>query len=260
MTTKIFNRYEMKFFLDYTTYLSFRAELENYMHLDAYNITNDLYTISNIYFDTADNHLIRTSQSHPKYKHKLRMRAYGEVNESSIIFLEIKKKYQGLTNKRRASVLLAEAKQYIESNELPLTKTYLDTQVLNEFDYIYKTDNLVPKLYLAYDRLAFYGIEDSNIRLTFDFNIRSRRYDLDLSKGDYGNLLIGKTDVLMEIKVPYTIPIWLADLLTKYKLFKTSFSKYGSEYNLSLKNNIRGDESICLNQLLIQSQMMLQSR
>ena len=34
--------------------------------------------------------------------------------------------------------------------------------------------------------MAYYGIENKDLRITFDTNIRSRQYDLDLSKGDYG--------------------------------------------------------------------------
>ena len=62
------------------------------------------HTIRNIYFDTADDALIRTSIEKPKYKEKFRVRCYGQPTEDSTYFLEIKKKYNGLVNKGRLPV------------------------------------------------------------------------------------------------------------------------------------------------------------
>ena len=52
--------------------------------------------ISNIYFDTPDYRLIRRSLLKPVYKEKLRLRGYGAIDEGSELFLEIKKKYDGV--------------------------------------------------------------------------------------------------------------------------------------------------------------------
>ncbi len=43
--------------------------------------------------------------------------------------------------------------------------------------------------------------------------------------------------VLMEIKTSKAIPLWLSQLLTKNKIFKTKFSKYGKAYMISQKND-----------------------
>ena len=88
-----------------------------------------------------------------------------------------------------------------------------------------------PKVFIGYDRLAFAGIDDSELRITFDTNIRWRTTDLDLRCGDYGVPLGGYGDVLMEIKIPGTAPLWLAHLLSEAGVFSTSFSKYGSCYS-----------------------------
>lgn len=40
--------------------------------------------------------MIRNSIEKPKYKEKFRVRGYREINEDSEIFLEIKKKFDGV--------------------------------------------------------------------------------------------------------------------------------------------------------------------
>ena len=83
---------------------------------------------------------------------------------------------------------------------------------------------------LAYDRVAYFANEDSDFRITIDKNIRSRDYNLDLRKGDYGELLLDKHMYLMEIKVAGAFPLWLVDIMSELKIYQTSFSKYGNVY------------------------------
>ena len=126
----------------------------------------------------------------------------------------------------------------------------MNKQVINEIDYILKLYNPEPKLYLAYDRRAMFGRNDKELRITFDTNIRSRRYDLKLEVGDYGELLLERGKWIMEVKAEKNIPLWLTKLLSEYKVYKTSFSKYGKEYEKMLINNknLKGEMNKCLNQ------------
>jgi hypothetical protein len=230
------------------------------MKLDEYNKTHDIYTISNIYFDTKENHLIRTSLSKPKYKEKLRLRAYGVPGSDEKVYLEIKKKVCGLVNKRRTKLKLKEAYDFVGTGIKPELKEYMNKQVLNEIEYILKIYDLEPKLYLAYDRKAFFGKTNRDLRITFDTNIRTRRYDLKLEKGDHGDLLLEEGKWLMEVKAANTLPLWLTNLLSEYRVYKTSFSKYGKEYEKLLLNDTetRGGKNLCLKHYSIQPQLVQQ--
>lgn len=90
--------------------------------------------------------------------------------------------------------------------------------------------NLSPKLYLAYDRIAYFEKDNKDLRISFDMNIRSRRYDLALEKGDYGKRLLPDDVCLMEIKTSLAKPLWLTHLLAELKINRTRFSKYGTEF------------------------------
>lgn len=46
--------------------------------------------------------------------------------------------------------------------------------------------SLEPKLYLSYDRKAMFCKNNRDLRITFDTNIRCRRYDLKMEHGVYG--------------------------------------------------------------------------
>ena len=75
-----------------------------------------------------------------------------------------------------------------------------------------------------------YGKEDEELRITFDFSIRSRRRELDLSAGDHGKLLLPDGSVVMEIKVRDTYPFWLVQALEEFEIYPASFSKYGKVF------------------------------
>ncbi|SHL40381.1 VTC domain-containing protein [Anaerocolumna jejuensis DSM 15929] len=238
-SNNIFERVEKKYLLSNMDYELLKEKLLPFMKMDHYG----LHTICNIYFDTENYELIRTSIEGPVYKEKLRLRSYGIPTDNSAVFLEIKKKYKGVVYKRRVSMTLEETKRYLKHGIHPS----MDSQILKEIDYFIQFYRPVPKVYLAYDRIALYGMEDSDIRITFDQNIRSRMTELDLAEGDHGKCLLEKGAVLMEIKVPSAYPLWLAGILSDLMIYPLSFSKYGNVYKEQLIDERNGN--LCLQAL-----------
>lgn len=223
-----FERTEKKYMLDVEKKEIFLEEISPY-------VTNDVYakyTLCNLYFDTDTDEMIQRSLAKPIYKEKLRMRSYGVPQGKDFVFLEIKKKYKGIVYKRRVMVPLEEAMQYVQEGIFPPTA---DTQIMKEIDYCVKFYQVRPKLFLAYDRQAFAGKEDSELRLTIDENIRSRRDKLDLSVGDEGEILLPQGECILEIKTSKAMPLWLVNILTKLAIYPCSFSKYGAVYRRERK-------------------------
>ncbi|MVP01276.1 polyphosphate polymerase domain-containing protein [Paenibacillus lutrae] len=230
MTIEVFNRYENKYLLDDTSFRMIHEKLLAYMELDEYNRKHTFYSISNLYYDTRDHALIRNSLLKPKYKEKLRLRAYGVPQPGAKVYMEIKKKVHGLVNKRRTALRTDEAYEFVRTGVKPELASYMNKQVLSEIEYFLQRYALEPKVYLAYDRIAMFSKESRDLRITFDCNIRSRRSDLMLESGNHGEPLLGAGQWLMEVKAEKTIPVWLARLLSEHSMFRTSFSKYGNEY------------------------------
>lgn len=228
MAQTVFNRVEKKYMLSQEKFELFLADLMEYMEVDEYG----QHTICNIYYDTEQNDLIRHSIEKPVYKEKLRLRSYGIPQINDNVFLEIKKKYNGIVNKRRIMLPLSSAYGYLHYKIKPCEAT----QILKELDYFTERYVLLPKLFLAYERIALFGKEDGEFRVTFDTNIRSRTTDLGLEKGNHGSLLLEAGTHLMEVKITNTTPLWFSKLLSKHSVFNTSFSKYGSIYKQQIQH------------------------
>jgi len=201
------------------------------MNPNDYISSKDSYSIYNIYFDTINYDIIRHSLSKPYYKEKLRLRSYTIPKTfEDRVFLELKKKIGGIVSKRRASLTLREANNFISLGQYP-SQTKNDNHLfLNEIDYYLKSHCLEPKVFISYQRLAFIRKSDPEFCLTFDFDIKSRQDQLLLEKGDFGNLLLPPNQYIMEIKILGSIPLWLTHELSELKIYSSSFSKYGTVY------------------------------
>lgn len=247
MAIEVFNRYEYKYILERGTYNQILKVIQQHMQSDPYNKDGKPYTIANIYYDTLDDALIRASLEKPSYKHKLRMRSYGVPNQNSKVFLEIKKKYKGLVNKRRTTLCLNEAYNFAETGTLPAIKNYMNEQVIKEISYFLDIYSLVPKTYIAYDRTAFFEKDNNDLRISFDRSIRTRRTNVRLEYGDEGKILLAGDVYLMEIKTSSAMPLWLTNELTRLNIQKMSFSKYGTEYKnyISEQNSIKSLKAMC---------------
>lgn len=222
MINKVFKRSELKYIITLKQMNELINILNLYMNTDKYFKS----TIRNIYYDTPNFLLIRTSLEKPEYKEKLRIRSYKTVNNDDEVFVELKKKYKKVVYKRRESLTYQAARLFLDDKIRPN-----DLQITKEIEYsLNYYDSLKPAIFLSYDRLAYIGKDDKNLRITFDQNIMWRDYDIDLSKDAYGNLILSKDLVLMEVKTVMGLPRWLLDFLGNNHIYKTSFSKYGNVY------------------------------
>ena len=220
-----FQRYEKKYMMTAGQYEALWAELSPRLRPDEYFSS----TVCSLYYDTDDYSLIRHSIQKPVYKEKLRLRSYGIPNDASPVFVELKKKFKGIVYKRRIELEKAQAENWLDGGPAPD-----DSQISREIDWVLNRYELSPKIIICCDREAWVDKENSELRFTFDKNIRYREDQLDLSFGSHGRLLLEDGSVLMEIKMPETSPLWLAELLSRHKVFPAGFSKYGKSYEQKL--------------------------
>ena len=154
-----------------------------------------------------------------------RVRSYGVPEEDGRVFVELKKKYDGVVYKRRITTEAREAAPFL-AGSVPNGHGQIGQEIL-WFQQFYGAK---PKVFIAYDRLAFAGLDDPELRITFDTNLRWRDTALDLRLGDYGAPITDPGMILMELKLPGVCPLWLSQLLSRAEVFPTSFSKYGYCY------------------------------
>ena len=219
----VFKRYEIKYMLTSRQKEKVLKAMNPYMKLDKYGRT----TIRNLYFDTDSYLLIRRSIEKPVYKEKLRVRSYSQASSDSTVFVELKKKYKKVVYKRRISLPEETAMEWLCRNGT----SGKGTQISDEIDYFldyYET--LHPTVFLSYEREAYYANDGSDFRVTFDDTVLCRQTDLSLTSQVYGTPILPEGQILMEIKCSGGIPLWMTEVLSEEKIYKTSFSKYGTAY------------------------------
>lgn len=224
----IFQRKETKYMLDQETYHQLRTELQNFVVEDEYG----LHTIISLYYDNQFFDLIKQSIEKPTYREKFRIRSYGVPKADSPVFFEIKKKVKGIVYKRRIDVDYKSACHfdYTSQKSLPIKEN--QQQIMSEIDWMMSTNKLYPRVMIAYDRIALKPVDETleDFRITFDFDIRYRDTDLDISLGDYGSPVAPEFYCLMEVKSIGSYPLWFSHVLSEFHIQKGSFSKYATTY------------------------------
>ena len=239
----VFKRYELKYMLTLEQKEKILEAMSPYMQLDKYGRT----TIRNIYFDTDNYRLIRRSIEKPAYKEKIRIRSYSQATADSTVFVKLKKKYEKIVYKRRLSLFEADAMAWVcRENPCPV-----DTQISREIDYFIDFyGKLNPTVFLSYEREAYYDKGGGDFSVTFDDNILCRQTDVNLCSTTYGSPILPEGKVLMELKCSGGIPLWMVEVLSRERIYKTSFSKYGTAYStlifpeIYLPNSIKHKEII----------------
>ena len=200
---KVFTRSEVKYLVSDKQRELIEHEMLRWMRPDEFGRS----TVRSLYYDTPDHLLIRRSLAAPIYKEKLRLRSYKQADETSPVYAEIKKKFDGVVYKRRCRMTNAAAEAYLSGGwqdgpyKNEQEDNTLDAQVMKELHFMlsrYKT--LAPAAFVSCEREAFYAVDDHEFRITFDDNILGRDTDLSLTEGIGGLKLLPDGQSLMEIK------------------------------------------------------------
>lgn len=233
MAKEVFNRHELKYLIDYDTYIMLLEALKPYISIDINGDKNGYYTISNIYYDTKDNLFHQEKMLKQSFRQKLRLRTYNKVDLNDGAFLEIKKKYKKVVNKRRTFIKLKDAYEFLSSKEDISTISPFEVsnhQILKEIGFLKNFYQLEPKMVLCYERQAFQTIEDDDIRITFDKNLRRREYNFRLENGSDGEIFVDPNIFILEVKLSGRVPLWLSRILSEFSCKMQSFSKYSNSH------------------------------
>ncbi len=238
MAIEIFTRKEQKYLITKQQYRELVHRLKPKMRPDK-NGVGGKYTVTSLYFDSPDKKIYYETKNKLKYRQKLRLRVYDKTDQDGTAFFEVKQKHKKVVNKRRMLLPLKEAKRYLaEAYDQPLGK--FDTsneQVLREIHYFRQLYQLNPEMIVSYDRHALHGIDDDELRITFDYHLRCRNKDLLLENGPEGMFFIHTNLYVLEVKVNDSVPLWLARILQELKCEQRGASKFCTSMEM-----LNGDE------------------
>lgn len=230
---EVFKRYELKYIINEETKFKLLNALEGRITADVHGDENGFYNINNLYFDSDSRIFLSETVNKKRFRQKLRLRAYNDVDLDSNVFLEIKKKHKGVVSKRRTLLKLDSAYDFLKLNDkiddYGMYKPS-NVQILREVEFLKNYFELKPKVIVSYDRQAFQGVIEDDLRITFDSNLRRRWVDLVVEKGPWGDLFLDRNQYILEVKVNNRVPLWLARILNELQCYQQSFSKYTSCY------------------------------
>ncbi|MBU9713515.1 polyphosphate polymerase domain-containing protein [Evansella tamaricis] len=233
MAGEIFSRYELKYLISFEVYQQLAQKLQERMTFDKYGSDDGKYNIISLYFDSPDKRIYYETRNKLRFRQKLRLRIYNSATLEDNAFFEVKKKYKKRVSKRRTSIVLGDAYKYISDQIEEGQKIRISNpQIFNEIDSFRNLYNLKPENIVSYDRQAFVGVEDMDLRVTFDYNLKCRNNDLRIENGPDGYNFVDPNLVVLEVKVDHSVPLWLSRLLSEYRCPKKSVSKFCTSVDL----------------------------
>jgi SPX domain protein involved in polyphosphate accumulation len=224
-----FNRFELKYLLSLQQAEQVKAALQAYVVPDEHGHNNGRYTLASLYYDSPDLRCYRENEHGLKFRRKLRIRRYetGEVfSDESPVFLEIKQRYDRVTQKRRTVLPYREALRLCNDRRIP-DNGLGDEALLDEIYVFLWQYDLRPASLVRYDRQAFTGTGyDPGLRVTFDTSLSFQAGQLHLHEQPSGLPMLRANSVVMEIKVNERIPCWLTNMIAAHNLQRVGVSKY----------------------------------
>ena len=234
----VMKRFELKFVLTSEQLSLFKSRILEFMKVDKYGLT----TIASLYFDEPKFSLINKSIEKPRFKEKIRLRSYGLASNDSPVFLEIKRKLDGIVYKRRICTTEEEVNNYLFKDG-EFDKEQISRELVS---FKESHPNLEAKYLIIYDRTAYYQ-DNSDVRITIDENPRYRVKDLNLHSSMKGTSLLENGGAILEVKVQHSIPLWLSKILSELKIYINSFSKVGEAHKIELQHIMLEKENIIEN-------------
>lgn len=223
-----FQRFEFKYLININQKRAIFKELtRHYMQPDEFSMgcPQDAYWVNSIYFESPNFKCYREKVYGVKNRFKLRLRFYGnDIKKDGPAFLEIKRKVNNVVIKDRMIVEPAAIDDFLNNN-IYLGRggaTEKEQEVIDKFYYLYRRFAMRPLLGVRYRRQPMVGRFDKKLRVTFDYDLEAYLYKDSLRKRQLDN------SIVLEIKCNNTLPAWLAKIIQKYGLQKTSFSKYAN--------------------------------
>ncbi len=239
MAIEIFKRKEQKYLITLDQYSLLLEQIMPYMRSDKFGV-DGRYIVSSLYFDSDDHNIYFETKNKLTFRQKLRLRTYNETGIDETAFFEVKQKHNNVVNKRRMLLPLEEAYHYLEKGDKKHLKDFhtSNLQVLREIDHFRTLYKLKPEMVVSYERHALHGIDNPDLRITFDFNLRCRNDDLLLEHGSDGEQFIDNNLIVLEVKVNDSVPLWLTRILQALQCEQRSASKYCTSMELLQKNQM----------------------
>jgi hypothetical protein len=209
-----------------------RSAIMPYVEFDKYAEIrpNKEYTVRSIYFDNKELDSYYEKVEGIKNRNKIRLRCYNELNGKNIAFLEIKRRLENFIDKHRSPLKFEYIEDLFYTNDIESYIIQKEPDAIDNakrFLFQINKNNLKPISLVVYDREAFFSSFDSNIRITFDKNIRF--YSFPSIESIFEENLLKKAMpkyFILEIKFYKGYSEHFQDIINRFGLNRMALSKY----------------------------------
>ena len=221
MGTEALNyRHEWKHELSYADLLTIRARLRAIMKPDPH-AKDGQYLIRSLYFDNLNDKALREKVDGVNRREKFRIRYYN--GDPTVIHLEKKSRLNGLGTKFSANLSREQAQAIVDGDLDWMLSS--DAPLVRELYCKMKSQGLRPKTIVDYTREPFvYG--PGNVRVTFDYNIRTGLAHTDFLDPDCVTVPAGDAPIILEVKWDAYLPSVIRDAVQTKGCRVGAFSKY----------------------------------
>ncbi|MBC7774559.1 MAG: polyphosphate polymerase domain-containing protein [Phycisphaerae bacterium] len=232
-------RYEFKYLVPSENYTALRSALLPFLRMDRFAAQqpNGLYTVRSIYFDTPGFEMYHTKIDGIAHRMKVRMRGYNGGNDSSLVFMEIKRKYEGPILKNRADASYGIVRQLFKPGAVFEDHVHQIKNPDNARRFFYQilSRNLRPVINVIYEREPYIGKNtnlENDFRVTFDLHLRSVGYpSVDRLYDESGATYAFPGFFILEVKFNQFCPDWVKPILEEFQMRKEPASKYVGTIN-----------------------------
>ena len=213
-------RHEWKHEINLADLYAIRARLKVVARGDPH-AKDGKYFIRSLYFDNLSDKALREKIDGVDRREKFRIRYYN--SDTSFIKLEKKSKVNGLETKYSAPLTKEEAQKIVDGDYEFLRES--QHALLQEFYCKIRYQGLKPRTIVDYTREPFI-YEPGNVRVTFDYNIRTGLTCTDFLNPDCVTIPAGDPIVIMEVKWDEFLPSIIKSAVQMPGRRVTAFSKY----------------------------------
>ena len=213
-------RHEWKHEINLADLYAIRARLKVVARGDPH-AKDGKYFIRSLYFDNLSDKALREKIDGVDRREKFRIRYYN--SDTSFIKLEKKSKVNGLETKYSAPLTKVEAQKIVDGDYEFLRES--QHALLQEFYCKIRYQGLKPRTIVDYTREPFI-YEPGNVRVTFDYNIRTGLTCTDFLNPDCVTIPAGDPIVIMEVQWDEFLPSIIKSAVQMPGRRVTAFSKY----------------------------------
>lgn len=213
-------RHEWKHVLNWADLLCIRQRLRAVMKPDPHAVDGK-YLIRSLYFDNAQDKALREKLDGVSRREKFRIRYYN--GDTSLIHLEKKSKMGDLGSKKSASLTREQAQAIVEGDIAWMSSS--QDALVQELHAKMQFQGMRPKTIVDYTREPFI-YSPGNVRVTFDYGIRTGRGCTDFLNPDCIMIPAGDAPVILEVKWDAYLPDIIRDSVQMPGRHVTAFSKY----------------------------------